>query len=107
MQKVKTMVEKKQNNEKMENEDEIIRVGKKPVSAYSPVVMSQLMNKKKSVITARGRSMLTAIDLAEMVRHRMVKDSRIEKIITNTEEIPLRDTDRMVKISTIEITMVR
>jgi len=56
------------------------------------------------VIKARGRVTAKAIDVAEIVKNRFLKEVVIDKIVTDTEVLPSKD-GRNVSVSSLEITM--
>ncbi len=65
-------------------------------------------NTKEVTLKARGQAITTAVDAVEITRHRFMKDLKIGKITTGTEEMPPREGEsRPTMVSTIEITLVR
>ena len=98
----------KNGNKGMEKEKGVIKISaKKPTAVYTPYLLSTLMSEGKVEIIARGKAMVKAIDLAEVTRHKLVKGCKIEKIETNTESMPLRDSTRNINVSTIRITLIK
>ena len=61
---------------------------------------------KEVTVKARGRAITTAVDAAEITRRRFMKELKIGKITTGTEEIPLEEGGTR-NVSTIEITLTR
>ena len=56
----------------------------------------------------RGRSITTAVDVAEIATKRFLKEVTIGKISIGTEEMPPREgEERSRMVSTIEITLSR
>lgn len=57
---------------------------------------------------ARGQVITTAVDAAEITRHRFMKNLGIGKITIETEEMPPRKGEgRARMISTMKITLIR
>ncbi len=65
-------------------------------------------NADEVTLKARGRSITTAVDAAEIARHRFMKDLTIGQITLGTEEMPPREGENRARmVSTIEITLTR
>ncbi len=93
-----------------QEEASIIYVGKKPLIRYVMAAMSMIINDKKDKIkiSARGRSISRAVDVAEILRTRYLKGIiDIEDIKIGTDEIKREDSDRVDRVSTIEITLIK
>jgi DNA-binding protein len=61
-------------------------------------------NAKEITLKARGKSITTAIDAAEITRHRFLKNLKVSKIAIGTEEMPPREGENRARmVSTIEI----
>jgi DNA-binding protein len=91
----------------MSDRDSAIYVGRKPVMNYVLAVVTQLNQGgfDSCVLKARGRSISTAVDVAEIVRQRFMKDLvDLEKIEIGSEELSESD-GRTRSVSTIEITL--
>ncbi len=90
----------------MSEKSNIILVGRKPPMNYVLAVITgfNTLNTEEVVLKARGRAISTAIDVAEIARHRFLKDLKVDKIITGTEEMSQED-GRTRMVSTIEITL--
>jgi DNA-binding protein len=91
----------------MSDRDSAIYVGRKPVMNYVLAVVTQLNQGgfDSCVLKARGRSISTAVDVAEIVRQRFMKDLvSLEKIEIGSEELSESD-GRTRSVSTIEITL--
>ncbi|OYT42727.1 MAG: DNA-binding protein Alba [Candidatus Aenigmarchaeota archaeon ex4484_224] len=87
--------------------ENIVYVGKKPSMSYVLAVITQFTNGQKEVIVkARGRAISKAVDVAEVVRRKFMKDVKIKKIETDTEERELED-GRKVNVSTITIVLTK
>lgn len=73
--------------EQVKINDNVILVGKKPPMAYVLAAITQFSNGQKEVhIKARGRSINTAVDVAEIVRKRFLHDVQLRSIDIGTEE---------------------
>ncbi|MCJ7572610.1 MAG: DNA-binding protein Alba, partial [Candidatus Thermoplasmatota archaeon] len=59
------------------------------------------------VIKARGRSISTAVDTAEIVRNRFIKDAKIKDIKISTEIMTNEEEGRTSNVSSIEITLTK
>ena len=85
--------------------DNSIFVGSKPFMNYVTGVVMQFTTKEESevLIKARGRFISTAVDIAEVVQNRFLKDRvEIGTISTNSEEFENKE-GKQVRVSTIEI----
>jgi DNA-binding protein len=90
----------------MSERDNNIYIGRKPVMNYVLAVVTQL-NQGSDICTlkARGRSISTAVDVAEIVRQRFMKDIvDVEKIEIGSEELA-EEGGRTRSVSTMEITL--
>ncbi|MEM5867669.1 MAG: DNA-binding protein Alba, partial [Candidatus Aenigmatarchaeota archaeon] len=68
-------------------------------------VITQFNNGKKEVqIKARGKAISRAVDVAEIVTKRFVKDAKVKNIEIGTEEKELEDKTK-INVSTITITL--
>ncbi len=59
------------------------------------------------VIKARGRSISTAVDTAEIVRNRFVTDAKVKDIKISTESITNEEEGRTSNVSSIEICLTK
>jgi DNA-binding protein len=100
----KTM--KKNSNEEKKTEDNVIFVGRKPPMSYVLAVVTQFNGNgsKDVVLKARGRSISTAVDTAEIVRNRFLKNAKISSITIGTE-IVTNEEGRDSNVSSIEISL--
>ncbi|MCW4027050.1 MAG: DNA-binding protein Alba [Candidatus Bathyarchaeota archaeon] len=92
----------------MSGEPEVIFVGRKPPMSYVLGIITSFSrsNAKEVTLKARGRAINTAVDAAEIVRHRFMKELSVSRINIGTEEMPPREGEnRNRNISTIEITL--
>ena len=84
----------------------VIYIGRKPVMSYVLAVITyfNMPDAKEVVLKARGRSITTAVDVAEITRRRFMDKMKIGKIEIGTEEMRGED-GRTRAVSTIEINM--
>jgi archaea-specific DNA-binding protein len=81
-------VEEKIMAEERRTDENVIYVGKKPPMSYVLAVVTQFNSgSAEVVIKARGRSISTAVDTAEIVRNRFITDTKVKDIIIGTESI--------------------
>jgi DNA-binding protein len=79
-------------------------IGKKPVMNYVLACLTLFQNGSNDVhIKARGRSISTAVDTAEIVRKRFATDAKIKDIKIDTEQLKDTESDAMSNVSSIEI----
>ena len=88
-----------------------IYIGKKPLIRYLMAAISILLNERpdKIKISARGRMISKAVDVAEILRTKYLPGIvDIESIKTGTEELENpQQPGRMNRVSTIEIILRR
>ncbi|MEM5821289.1 MAG: DNA-binding protein Alba [Candidatus Aenigmatarchaeota archaeon] len=90
----------------VKKEDNVILIGKKPLMSYILAVITQFGAGQKEVrIRARGRAISRAVDVANIVRKRYVKDAQIKSITIDSEERDNPQTGKKVNVSTIEIVL--
>jgi len=84
-----------------------IYVGTKPVMSYVLAVITHFNSSdvKEVALKARGRAITTAVDTAEVVRRKFLKELKAAKITIGTEEMQREDGTR--NVSTIEINLKR
>ncbi|MBS3748343.1 MAG: DNA-binding protein Alba [Candidatus Thermoplasmatota archaeon] len=86
-------------------DENTIFVGNKPPMSYVLAVVTQFNGGSDDVsIKARGRAISRAVDTAEIVRNRFVKDAVIKDIIIGTESLT-NEEGRSSNVSSIEITL--
>ena len=85
-------------------DENIIYVGKKPPMSYVLAVVTQFNSNglDEVIIKARGRSISTAVDTAEIVRNRFVKNAAVKTITIGTETVT-REDGGTLNVSSIEI----
>jgi len=100
----KTM--KKCTPEEKKTDDNVIFIGRKPPMSYVLAVVTQFNGNgsKDVILKARGRSISTAVDTAEIVRNRFMKNAKVKDIITGTESIT-NEEGRTSNVSSIEISL--
>ena len=99
-----------EEEEIMSGEPKVMYVGRKPPMNYVLGIITSFAgsNAEEVTLKARGRAINTAVDAAEIVRHRFMKELNVKKITIGTEEMPAREGEsRSRNISTIEITLAR
>ena len=90
-------------------EENIIYIGKKPTMNYVLAVVTQFQQEGgdgpvKVVIKARGRTISQAVDVAEIVKNRFIKDAVYDNIELGTENLT-NNEGRNSNVSYIEITL--
>lgn len=101
---------KKRGDLSMSEKSETILIGRKPAMNYVLAIVTSLSSPdtKEITIKARGRAITTAVDVAEIVRNRFLKDLKISKISIGTEEMPPKQgQNRSRMVSTMEITLTK
>ena len=89
-------------------DENVIYVGKKPPMSYVLAVVTQFNSGSTEVIIkARGRSISTAVDTAEIVRNRFVIDAELKDIKIGTEVITNEEEGRTSNVSSIEIYLTK
>ena len=91
----------------MSKDPNTIYVGTKPVMSYVLAVITHFNSSdvKEVSLKARGRAITTAVDTAEIVRRKFLKELKAAKITIGTEELQREDGTR--NVSTIEIKLKR
>ena len=97
---------KKRTIEKKRTDDNVIYVGRKPPMSYVLAVVTQFNGNgsKDVIIKARGRSISTAVDTAEIVRNRFMTNAKVTDITIGTEHVT-NDEGRDSNVSSIEISL--
>ena len=92
----------------MSKESNTIYVGRKPTMSYVLAVITSFNSSdtKDVTVKARGRSMTTAVDVAEVVKRRFMKDLKASKITIGTEELQQEEGGTR-NVSTMEIMLTR
>ncbi len=87
----------------------VVFIGSKPFMNYVTGVVMQFTTKgtEKVVIKARGKFISKAVDVVEVARKRFLENSvDVEKIGIDSEEFK-NEEGRTIKVSTIEITLIK
>ncbi len=92
----------------MSEKSNVVYIGRKPPMSYVMAIITSFTgsNVKDVTLKARGRSITTAVDTAEIIRRRFMKDLNISEITIGTEEIQQEEGGTR-NVSTIEITLTR
>ena len=92
----------------MSKEQNIVYIGRKPTMNYVLAVITSFnsTDTKEVTLKARGRSITTTVDIAEIVRRKFMKELNVGKITVGTEEIEQEEGGTR-NVSTIEITLTR
>jgi len=92
----------------MSEEQNVVYIGKKPVMSYVLAVITHfnMPDAKDVVLKARGMSITTAVDVAEITRRRFMNTLEVEKITIGTEEIA-EEEGRTRAVLFMEITLKR
>jgi len=92
----------------LSGESNVIYIGRKPPMSYVMAIITSFTGSDTKDVTlkARGQSITTAVDAAEITRHRFMKELSIGKITIGTEEIQQEEGGTR-NVSTIEITLTR
>ena len=92
----------------MSGKSNVVYIGRKPPMSYVMAIITSFTgsNTKEVTLKARGQSITTAVDAAEITRHRFMKDLNIGTIKIGTEEIQQEEGGTR-NVSTIEITLTR
>jgi DNA-binding protein len=92
----------------LSREDNVVYIGRKPVMSYVLAVITNFSSSdaKEVVLKARGRSITTAVDVAEITRRRFIDKLKVSNISIDTEDIVEQETGRSRAVSTIEISLL-
>jgi len=97
---------KKSKAEEEKADDNTIFVGQKPPMSYVLAVITQFNGNGSNgvILKARGRAISTAVDTAEIVRNRFMKDAKLKYIKIGTESVT-NEEGRETNVSSIEISL--
>jgi DNA-binding protein len=92
----------------LSGESNVVYIGRKPPMSYVMAIITSFSgsNTKEVTLKARGQSITTAVDAAEITRRRFMKELNIGEITIGTEEIQQEEGGTR-NVSTIEITLTR
>ena len=89
------------------SEDNTVYIGKKPTMNYVLAVVTQFNGGSDSVIIkARGKAISRAVDVAEIVRHRFVRNAQVTDIKIGTEALT-GESGEATNVSSIEIYLAK
>lgn len=89
-------------------EESIVYIGQKPTMNYVLAVVTQFNNEGTTEVTikARGRAISRAVDVAEIVRHRFIKDVSYKEIKIDTEQVQT-EGGGTANVSSMEICLTK
>ena len=87
-------------------DDKTVYIGRKPRMTYVIAASKHLNEAGAVILKARGKSISQAVDVAEIVRRRYIKDARVDDIQIATEVLEGEDGER-ANVSSIQIFMSR
>ncbi len=83
-----------------------IFIGKKPAMAYVLAVITQVNQGAPEIkLKARGKAISRAVDVAEIVKNKFVRDIGVSGIVISTEEVQGEEGSAPLKVSAIEISL--
>ena len=87
----------------MAETDNVVLVGKKPTMNYVLAVVTQFSDGQTEVhVKARGRAISKAVDVAQIVKNKFLKDVEIANVEIGTNKVTTED-GRELNVSTIDI----
>ena len=89
---------------------DVVFIGNKPPMSYVMAIITAFSSNSANEVTlkARGRSISTAVDAAEITRRRFLKDLTVTAIGIGTEEMPPREGENRARmVSTMEIKLAK
>ena len=92
----------------MSGKSNIVYIGRKPPMSYVMAIITSFAGSNATDVTlkARGRSITTAVDTAEITRRKFMKELNVGEIAIGTEEIQQEEGGTR-NVSTIEIMLTR
>ena len=92
----------------MSGDSNTVYIGRKPTMNYVLAVITNFnsSDSKNVTIKARGQAISTAVDVAEIVSRRFMKDLRVSDVTIGTEEMQQQEGGTR-NVSTIEIKLAR
>ena len=92
----------------MSGDSNTVYIGRKPTMNYVLAVITSFNSSdtKDVVIKARGQAISTAVDVAEIVSRRFMKDLKVSDVTIGTEEMQQQEGGTR-NVSTIEIKLAR
>ena len=87
--------------------ENIVFIGKKGTMAYVLAVVTQVnQGNNEILLKARGRAISKAVDVAEIVKNKFIKELKVNSINISTEEISSEEGNPL-KVSAIEISLLK
>lgn len=104
-----TQVQSRKTASKASKEPNVVFVGNKPPMNYVMAVITAFNMGDGTHVTlkARGRAISTAVDVAEITRHRFFKETKVDAISIGTEQITPREGGNPRNVSTMEISLTK
>jgi len=98
-------VESREAPPKVGKEQNAVYIGNKPAMSYILAVITafNMPDTNEVVLKARGRAISTAVDVAEILRNRFLKDAKVNSIAIGTEEVASREGGNPRNVSVVEI----
>jgi len=92
----------------MSKDQNVVYIGRKPVMSYVLAVITYFNtpDAKEVVLKARGMSITTAVDVAEITRRKFMNSLEVDAINIGTEELEQED-GRSRAVSFMEIALKR
>ena len=92
----------------MSGDSNTVYIGRKPTMNYVLAVITNFNSSdtKDVTIKARGQAISTAVDVAEIVSRRFMKDLKVSDVTIGTEEMQQQEGGTR-NVSTIEIKLAR
>lgn len=87
-----------------ENNNNLIKVGKKPPLNYATFGMAKLNEGKPIEIRARGKAIKTAVDISQMIINKFVPNAKVDSVNVGTEKL-ISEDKRELLVSFISIGM--
>lgn len=86
-------------------QNNVVFVGKKPAMSYVLACVTQFNDGTNEVtLKARGRAISHAVDVAEIVKNKFMKDLKIKNVTIGTEVLET-DQGEKLNVSSIEIVL--
>ena len=91
----------------MTNNENVVFIGNKSLMAYVLACVT-LFNSGTPELTvkARGRAISRAVDVAEVLKNKFLRDVNVQNIGIGTESVKTQE-GKDINVSTVEITLVR
>lgn len=87
-------------------DDKTVYIGRKPRMTYVIAASKQLNDAAAVILKARGKSISQAVDVAEIVRRRYIKDATVDDVQIATEVLEDENGEE-ANVSSIQIFMSR